>query len=334
MAQLSFTKGNRLLNSVLDGQRTTIGRAHNNDLVLDEGTVSGWHAEIVHQEGGFLLRDLNSSNGTKVNGNRITHIEIKDGDRIVFGSVECVFRNLESDVASASNSETDSPKAEMGTVRKIEEYVFPCNLCGSNLLAAEELNGTQTTCPGCRKRITVPPPDEHSLGLPASQVFRLPRFLHKPSSVCPFCGGKKLKTTNTKGHRISISGDRLCKGCGASWTPPVPKWAAATMLALLLVLFGIKAFIYFGLSAQEETVPIVPASALPSPVAVGPDANGVPVVRINPLIQISRPASSISPFVVCAYVVSLVILAYPCIRVLQGNGGNLTIHKSGVQSGG
>ena len=67
---------------------TSIGRHPESTIVLDDGTISARHAEIVTGEGGLLLRDLGSTNGTKVNGSRVRESAIRGGDRICFGSVE------------------------------------------------------------------------------------------------------------------------------------------------------------------------------------------------------------------------------------------------------
>ena len=75
------------------GPTTTFGREDGNDLVVDEMGVSRRHAEIVETEAGYALRDLNSSNGTFVNDQRITNVDylLKDGDLIRLGPGEGYF---------------------------------------------------------------------------------------------------------------------------------------------------------------------------------------------------------------------------------------------------
>lgn len=68
-----------------------IGRDPGNGLRLAHDTVSRRHAELSLEAGGWVLRDLGSTNGTTVNGSRVTSsAPVADGDRVGFG--ELTFR--------------------------------------------------------------------------------------------------------------------------------------------------------------------------------------------------------------------------------------------------
>lgn len=71
-----------------------IGRSkQNNEIVLDDVTISRQHAKIKLQEEDFYLFDLGSANGTFVNGERIREPrKLEDGDVVKFGEVELVFK--------------------------------------------------------------------------------------------------------------------------------------------------------------------------------------------------------------------------------------------------
>ena len=74
------------------GDKLTIGRLGDNDVALDEASVSSRHAEIVAQDGVVVLRDLASTNGTFLNGEQITgEHPLHEGDEIYFGGVRTVF---------------------------------------------------------------------------------------------------------------------------------------------------------------------------------------------------------------------------------------------------
>lgn len=80
------------------GDVCVIGR-NEGDLVLADPFVSSRHARIERRGGGFMLRDLQSRNGTFVNGTRVTEVALSLGDKIKFGESMFVF----SESASASD---------------------------------------------------------------------------------------------------------------------------------------------------------------------------------------------------------------------------------------
>ncbi len=71
---------------------TTIGRAAVNDIIIPDQSVSRRHAEIVMSEKEFVLRDLESRNGTFLNGRRISSRSLRDGDEIRVGMTSLFFR--------------------------------------------------------------------------------------------------------------------------------------------------------------------------------------------------------------------------------------------------
>jgi hypothetical protein len=69
----------------------TIGRDAACDLVLPDMTVSRSHAGLRREAGGWLLSDAGSTNGTRLNGWRITEpVPLRAGDKVTFGSMTLV----------------------------------------------------------------------------------------------------------------------------------------------------------------------------------------------------------------------------------------------------
>jgi serine/threonine-protein kinase len=67
-------------------KRTQLGRGPDNDIVLEEPYASRFHADLEFRDGDYYLRDLNTSNGTFVNGTRINEpLKLKDHDKIQIG---------------------------------------------------------------------------------------------------------------------------------------------------------------------------------------------------------------------------------------------------------
>lgn len=70
---------------------TTIGRDTGNHVCLSDSTVSGRHARIERKGQSYSLRDLNSRNGTFLNGIRITEAQLTPNDKVRFGETVFVF---------------------------------------------------------------------------------------------------------------------------------------------------------------------------------------------------------------------------------------------------
>lgn len=75
----------------LENEVTTIGRHPESIVVLTCPSSSARHAIIKQAPEGFYVQDLDSSNGTRVNGAEIEEALLKDGDRVGFGDVQTVF---------------------------------------------------------------------------------------------------------------------------------------------------------------------------------------------------------------------------------------------------
>ncbi len=102
----------------------TIGRQEGNDVRLDERNVSRNHARLTRQQGTTFLEDLNSYNGTKINGTPIQgQVHVQEGDRIELG---CFALSIEDDTANVTATrsrvigyaQTEPPVAKKPSKRK------------------------------------------------------------------------------------------------------------------------------------------------------------------------------------------------------------------------
>ncbi|MGB0389238.1 MAG: FhaA domain-containing protein [Ardenticatenaceae bacterium] len=82
--------GNRTV--ALNQPFLTIGRSVENAIVLDEDDVSRKHAQIKLKGGHYVLTDLNSANGTRVNGRAVTECILRDGDEICLANICMTFK--------------------------------------------------------------------------------------------------------------------------------------------------------------------------------------------------------------------------------------------------
>ncbi len=76
---------------VIERRAVVLGRSRDCDVVLEDRSVSRRHAELVRHGDGFLLRDLDSTNGSAVNGKRIREAAVQPGDDITVGTVALTF---------------------------------------------------------------------------------------------------------------------------------------------------------------------------------------------------------------------------------------------------
>ena len=77
--------------SLRPGEATRIGRALDNDIVVSDASVSRHHATIEYRNGGFVLRDLGSQNGTWVGVQRVTEVPLGRGDALRLGDALFTF---------------------------------------------------------------------------------------------------------------------------------------------------------------------------------------------------------------------------------------------------
>lgn len=97
-ARVTLPRGTRELPLVFKpgGRRINVGRGSDNDLHLDHGSVSKVHASLVmNREGTLLVADTGSTNGTYINGRRLSYGEaraLEEGDVISFGDIEVRFQ--------------------------------------------------------------------------------------------------------------------------------------------------------------------------------------------------------------------------------------------------
>ncbi len=77
---------------VLREKTVSIGRLPECEITLVDSNVSRRHAEIQPRGDGFVLVDLGSTNGSRVNGIRVTDRELHDGDELGFGNIRLTFQ--------------------------------------------------------------------------------------------------------------------------------------------------------------------------------------------------------------------------------------------------
>jgi pSer/pThr/pTyr-binding forkhead associated (FHA) protein len=96
---------------LIDQETMSIGRRDGVDIQLKDSSLSGHHADIIRGERDgryvYILRDNDSTNGTRINNIQITEQELKNNDLILFGGIEVLFDgDSDSSSGNAFNQNT------------------------------------------------------------------------------------------------------------------------------------------------------------------------------------------------------------------------------------
>ncbi len=115
-------KGGETRNETYEKDEITIGRVQGNDVILPKGNISKRHSRIVLKDGKYVIVDLKSTNGTYVNGKKITAPQVvKSTDKIYIGDftvqIETEAAPLPDDAIDLFGGESqDEPKAAPGLI--------------------------------------------------------------------------------------------------------------------------------------------------------------------------------------------------------------------------
>ncbi len=89
---LTVTKDGASVMATFESGAARLGRAPENDVVINDALASRVHARIFHEAGRFFVEDLQSTAGTRLNGGRLAaRAELKPGDRLAIGQVTVLF---------------------------------------------------------------------------------------------------------------------------------------------------------------------------------------------------------------------------------------------------
>ncbi len=110
----------------LSGDSVTIGRLSDNQIYLEDNTISSHHAELILKGEDYVVRDLNSTNGTRVNGQRVVETCLYHGDVITFGNLQLQYssssKKIPMPLPSPLKRSIDLGGASLGTTTRPLAY--------------------------------------------------------------------------------------------------------------------------------------------------------------------------------------------------------------------
>ncbi|MDJ0624629.1 MAG: FHA domain-containing protein [Desulfocapsaceae bacterium] len=105
---------------IIIGESLTIGRKEANDIVIDNLAVSGFHAQIDSVSSNFVLRDLESTNGTFVNNEKKDMHNLRHNDVILIGKHELLFDS--SDLKKMKSGPADQFSDDKTRILETDKY--------------------------------------------------------------------------------------------------------------------------------------------------------------------------------------------------------------------
>lgn len=107
MAKVIINRENFKVDEIeLEQGTLTVGRSDENDLHIDDLTVSGHHAQIVTVFGSTYVEDLGSTNGTFVNGKKVKTHTLHNGDVLTIGHYQLLFQGVTADNPLTASDQT------------------------------------------------------------------------------------------------------------------------------------------------------------------------------------------------------------------------------------
>jgi adenylate cyclase len=124
MYELVYEAEGRLQHHRLEGEPVSLGRSSDNEVVLNDFSVSRRHALIRREKDKWVVQDQNSTNGIKVNGRFVTQSALEPGDVLTIGTFTLTLR----DESGASSHGFDSNDSTSTFVRSIADFNRDFNL--------------------------------------------------------------------------------------------------------------------------------------------------------------------------------------------------------------
>ena len=135
----------------LDKEILTIGRKPDNDIHIDNLAVSGNHAKVLTILNDSFIEDLNSTNGTYINGEKITKHALQNGESVVIGKHELKYENASAESGESDFEKTMIIRPDTAGMPETEEADKNLEKSIGKIAADLASAGTSTSGPGTAK---------------------------------------------------------------------------------------------------------------------------------------------------------------------------------------
>jgi uncharacterized RDD family membrane protein YckC len=259
-------------------------------VVLPDAMVSRRHAVIEYRGSQYFLRDCNSSNGSVINGDRVSEKSLRDGDLVAIGSARLLFRE-ERDLEQIGSKVVQHPSAPrlacpgcQADYRKGDVF---CKACGEKL--PEPGGPPKAVCASCGTAIVLPARFCSACGtkLPETEAPAPAAAAPEPATAVPGSAAVPLPVERGSAPEPAQEGVR---------TPPDPAAATDSGPALPAPKSGPLAPASGGGRLEAVRAPSRPVAAPPRPDAEMRSLSGArraaaPALRTEPIELVPAPAT-------------------------------------------
>ncbi len=136
---------------VLDRPSLVIGRTPENDIVLNHKSISRHHAKVIRDGDKYIVVDLESANGVRVNGSEFERVELKSGDTLELGHVRLRFTSgadyVDFDIGEAGRSKRRLVFAGAGGAVVVAGFALAFAMRGGDLGSSEPTQAPVASAP-------------------------------------------------------------------------------------------------------------------------------------------------------------------------------------------
>ena len=214
MARLIVNAGTpQVRELVLKEGVNTVGRGETNDFTIGDASVSGSHCQFIVSNGAVTLRDLGSTNGTFVNGARVTEVELKGKQPIQLGAAQLLFEPDKEGTTVAPAPRAVPIAVAIPRVATATTSVAPPRPAGLRVAG------------GAPKEPPIIVPDADG-EMPMAEADTIARFKAPPNAKCKYhprtlarwictgCGKTYCDLCVAERHSGGVQ-QRFCRSCGA-----------------------------------------------------------------------------------------------------------------------
>ena len=202
----------------LDRERLTIGRRADNDVCLPFPAVSGEHAAVVTILDDSFLEDLNSTNGTLVNGKSVAKHFLRDHDEIDIGRQMLVYVSGDGDSMPSGAAPAGETKAPTKRVA-VEDSAHPKSRQDTGEAAGAGPSRAATPSPGPRAEVPEPAPEPDSSSRSGRRVDTTPLVREPPMATTPAGDAEEARSA---GSAVTPTFE-VVEGSGAGRVVPIDR---------------------------------------------------------------------------------------------------------------